>query len=205
MKRFAAFVMAALLLGFVVSAAQAAAVPAKTSVAHAPGDTLARGAKDGKAPAWAIDVATPAGWTRDCCKYARGIGVDAVLYRGEWTGKPQRVMVLNVWPRKLPTLQAELDADRKHYLQLDPDAKTSSFPIPHAAMPCRATVYEGSDHVDDVVAFCDPGAASGVRLSWSMSFNDNDPQRQTLLDDFMDVVVATHWRRDTDDSRAGAR
>ncbi|WP_329741281.1 hypothetical protein [Dyella sp. A6] len=196
MKRLVGFVMVALLLAFAVSTAQAA-VPTKVIAAQATGDTLARGAKDGKAPAWAIDVVTPAGWTRDCCKYARGIGVDAVLYRGDWTGKPQRVMVLNVWPRKLPTLQAELDADRKHYLQLDPDAKASSFPIPHAAMPCRATVYEGSDHVDDVVAFCDPGTASGVRLSWSMSFNDNDPERQSLLDDFMDVVVATHWRRDS--------
>lgn len=157
-----------------------------------PGNVLAHGARDGKVPAWAIAVDTPAGWTRDCCTYARAIGVDAVLYRGEWTGNPQRVMVLNVWPSKLPTLQAELDADRKHYLQRDPTAKTRSFPVPHAAMPCQATVYEGSDHVDDVVAFCDPGKASGVRLSWSMSFNDGDPQQRALLGDFMRVVVASH-------------
>ena len=159
-------------------------------------DVLARGARDGKVPAWAIAVATPAGWTRDCCTYARAIGVDAVLYQGEWTGKPQRVMVLNVWPSKLPTLQAELDADRKHYLQRDPAAKIRSFPVPHAAMPCRATVYEGSDHVDDVVAFCDPGKASGVRLSWSMSFDDGDPRQRALLDDFMRVVVASRYRHD---------
>ena len=61
-------------------------------------------------------------------------------------------------------------------------------------MPCQATVYEGSDHVDDVVAFCDPGKASGVRLSWSMSFNDGGPRQRALLDDFMRVVVASHYR-----------
>jgi len=160
-------------------------------------DVLARGARDGKAPAWAIAVATPAGWTRDCCTYARAIGVDAVLYRGEWTGKPQRVMVLNVWPRKLPSLDAEVRADRRQYLQRDPKAKAGSFPLPHAAMPCRATVYLGSDRVDDVVAFCDPGRASGVRLSWSMSFDENDPRKRALLDDFMAVVAASHYRRDT--------
>ncbi|HTM29128.1 MAG TPA: hypothetical protein VL097_07245, partial [Rhodanobacter sp.] len=56
-------------------------------------EVLARGARDGNAPAWAISVTTPAGWTRDCCTYARAIGVNAVLYQGEWSGKPQRVMV----------------------------------------------------------------------------------------------------------------
>jgi hypothetical protein len=162
-----------------------------------PGDVLAHGAREGDVPAWAISATTPAGWTRDCCTYARAIGVDAVLYQGEWTGKPQRVMVLNVWPRKLATLQAELDADRKHYLQRDPVAKTRSFPVPHAAMPCRATVYEGSDRVDDVVAFCDPGKGSGIRLSWSMSFDDGDPRLRPLLDDFMRVVVASHYLRGT--------
>jgi hypothetical protein len=174
-------------------------------VAPAPGDVLARGARDGDVPAWAISAASPAGWTRDCCTYARAIGVDAVLYQGEWTGKPQRVMVLNVWPRKLATLQAELDADRKHYLQRDPAAKARSFPVPHAAMPCRATVYEGSDRVDDVVAFCDPGKDNGIRLSWSMSFDDGDPRLRPLLDDFMRVVVASHYLRGATPAAASSR
>ncbi|MDO1528482.1 hypothetical protein QMK61_06490 [Fulvimonas sp. R45] len=176
--------------------ALALAAFAASAAAGTSGDVLARGARDGDAPAWAIAVATPAGWTRDCCTYARAIGVDAVLYQGEWSGKPQRVMVLNVWPRTLPTLDAELDADRRRYLQRDPAAKLRSFAIPHAAMPCRATVYQGSDHVDDVVAFCDPGQASGIRLSWSMSFDDDDPAMRPLLDDFMRVAVATRYRRD---------
>lgn len=169
----------------------AAAVPAFAST-----DTLllAHGARDGNAPAWAIDVATPAGWTRDCCTYAQAIGVNAVLYQGEWTGKPQRVMVLNVWPRKLPTLAAEVQADRKHYLQADPAAKLTAIAVHNPAMRCAATLYQGTDHVDDAVVFCDPGQATGIRLSWSMSFDDGDPTQRALLDDFMQVVVATRYK-----------
>jgi hypothetical protein len=159
-------------------------------------DVLARGARDGNAPAWAIAVATPAGWTRDCCTYARAIGVNAVLYQGEWSGKPQRVMVLNVWPRQLPALADEVQADRKRYLQHDPAGKVSGFAVRHPTMPCEASVYRGSDRIDDVLVFCDPGAASGVRLSWSMAFDDADPSRRALLDDFMRVVVASRWAKD---------
>ncbi|WP_426701968.1 hypothetical protein ACPPVV_02830 [Rhodanobacter sp. Col0626] len=165
------------------------------TLAHAGGDddVLARGARDGNAPAWEIAAVTPAGWTRDCCTYARAIGVDAVLYQGEWSGKPQRVMVLNVSPRKLPTLAAEVQADRTRYLQHDPKGKASGFAVRHPGMPCEATVYQGSDRVDDVVVFCDPGQASGVRLSWSMAFDAADPSRRALLDAFMQVVVASHY------------
>ncbi|MEY2259368.1 hypothetical protein AB7872_02855 [Rhodanobacter denitrificans] len=157
---------------------------------------LARGARDGNAPAWAISAATPADWTRDCCTYARAIGVNAVLYQGEWSGKPQRVMVLNVWPRQLPALADEVQADHQRYLQHDPAGKVSGFAVRHPAMPCEASVYQGSDHVDDVLVFCDPGAASGVRLSWSMAFDDADSSRRALLDDFMRVVVASRWAKD---------
>ena len=167
------------------------------ALAHAlpPDSVLAHGARDGDAPAWAIAVESPAGWTRDCCTYAQAIGVNAVLYRGEWTGKPQRVMVLNVWPSKLPSLAAEVQADRKRYAELDPHGKTSSFAVRHPDMTCQASVYEGSDHIDDVLVFCDPGKASGVRLSWSMSFDANDPTRRTLLDAFMQVVMASYYQR----------
>lgn len=157
---------------------------------------LARGARDGDTPAWAINVATPPGWTRDCCTYARAIGVDAVLYQGEWSGIPQRVMVLNVSARKLPTLAAEVQADRERYLQHDPSGKVSGFAVRHLAMPCEASVYRGSDHVDDVVVFCDPGRASGIRLSWSMAFDDADPSQRELLDDFMRVVMASRYAAD---------
>ncbi|HWU77404.1 MAG TPA: hypothetical protein VN043_12945 [Rhodanobacter sp.] len=166
------------------------------SAAATDAGVLAHGARDGAAPAWAVSVETPAGWTRDCCMYARAIGVDAVLYQGEWSGKPQRVMVLNAWPRKLATLAAEVQADRKRYLQLDPAGKTSTFAVRNPRMPCQASVYEGSDHIDDVLVFCDPGRASGIRLSWSMSFDDNDPARAALLDAFMRVVVASRYQHD---------
>ncbi|GGY28282.1 hypothetical protein GCM10008098_21780 [Rhodanobacter panaciterrae] len=159
-------------------------------------NVLAHGSRDGATLAWVISAATPSGWTRDCCTYAHAIGVDAVLYRGEWSGKPQRVMVLNVTPRKLPTLTAEVQADRKRYLQHDPAGKVSGIVVRNPTMPCEASVYQGSDHVDDVVVFCDPGQASGVQLSWSMAFDAADPSRRTLLDDFMRVVVATHYAPD---------
>ena len=155
------------------------------------GDVLAQGRRDGDMPAWDITVASPPGWTRDCCTYAKAIGVDAVLYQGEWSGKPQRVMVLNVTPRNLPTLAAEVQADRKRLPAGRSGGKVSGFAVRHRGMPCQATVYQGTDGIDDVVVFCDPGAASGLRLSWSMGFDDRDPTRRALLDDFMRVVVAT--------------
>lgn len=175
-------------------AALVLAAPAAAQTATAP--ALAHGARDGAAPAWTIGAATPAGWTRDCCMYARAIGVDAVLYQGEWSGKPQRVMVLNVWPHKLPTMAAEIAADHQRYLQLDPAGKFTRFALRHPVMDCDATVYQGSDRIDDVLAFCDPGQASGVRLSWSMTLDADDPQRRALLDAFMQVVMASRYQRD---------
>lgn len=153
------------------------------------------GAADGAVPAWTLDAVAPPGWTADCCTYAKAIGVNFVLYRGEWTGNPQQVMVLNVWPRKLPTLAAEVKADRAHYLQTDPAAKVSPITIRHPTMACQATLYQGSDHVDDVVVFCAPPVASGIRWSWSLTLDDDDPTRGALLNQFMRVVVASHYAR----------
>ena len=161
---------------------------------NAPGEAIATGQPDGHIPGWTLRAPTPVGWTADCCTYARAIGVDEVIYRGEWTGEPYGVMVLNVWPRKLASLDAELDADRKHYLQRDPAAKVGRFPVRHRGMSCEALVFQGSDQVDDAVVFCDPGKRSGIRLSWSMSFKDADPARAAQLDAFMGVVVGTRYR-----------
>ena len=156
---------------------------------------VASGARDGAAPAWTITGDAPDGWTADCCTYARAIGVAAVVYRGEWTGEPQRVMVLNVWPAKLPTLEAELAADRTRYHQHDPAGRDTSVAIAQSHMRCLANVYEGSDHIDDMVVFCDPDKASGVRLSWSMTLAANEPQRRPLLDALLRVVAGTAYRR----------
>jgi hypothetical protein len=98
------------------------------------------------------------------------------------------VMVLNVWPRKLPTLAAEWRADRKHYLSLDPRAKVMAFPVDNSSMRCHGMLYQGSDHVDDAVVFCDPGKITGIRYSWSMTIAANDPQRQKLVALFRQVV-----------------
>ncbi|MEO8748142.1 MAG: hypothetical protein ABI379_10895 [Rhodanobacter sp.] len=152
------------------------------------------GARDRTIPAWSITTLAPAGWHDDCCTYAAAIGVNFVMYTGEWTGKPQRVMVLNVWPRKLPTLDAEVRADRKRYLQHDPAGKVDDVVLHHRGMACSGTVYRGSDKVDDVVVFCDPGQASGIRLSWSLAFDGGDNGRRALLDQFMRVVVATRFQ-----------
>lgn len=163
------------------------------------GDTImVYGQPDQSTPGWAIITGIPQGWRADCCTYAQAIGVNLLLYRGDWTGEPDRVIVLNVWPGRLPSLEAELKADRKRYLARDPAAKAGSFPVRHRTMQCTATIYQGTDHVDDAVVFCDPGKATGIRLSWSMSFADSDPTRQALLDNFMRVVVAArymHYKR----------
>ena len=180
-------------------------LPFAAAAARNGDDVLARGVRDGKAPAWAIAVASPPGWTRDCCMYAKAIGVDAVLYQGEWTGKPERVMVLNVWPRKLATLADELAADRKQYLQRDEAGKPTDIVIHNPHMPCRGVVYEGSDRIDDAVVFCDPGEASGVRLSWSMSFADGDATRRALLDAFMQVATNARYQRDTGPAATGKK
>lgn len=177
-----------LALGACAALAQAGGVDNGSGAA-----ALAHGARDGAVPAWAVTVDAPAGWIRDCCTYARAIGVDAVLYQGAWSGKPQRVIVLNVTPRKLPRLIDEVQADRSRYRQLDPAAKLTPLTVRHRTMPCQATTYQGSDRIDDVVVLCDPGKASGVRLSWSMSFDEGDPSRRALLDDFMRVVLTSRY------------
>lgn len=147
------------------------------------------GKADGKAPGWAISTELPKGWMQDCCTYAAGIGVNLVLYQGEWTGKPERVMVLNVWPAQRPTLAAEIQDDRQHYLQSDPHGRADGFAVANpSAISCQGVFYQGSDHLDDVVVFCDPGKASGIRYSWSMTLGATDPNRQALLDTFRQVV-----------------
>ena len=88
-----------LVLLLLVSVAQAAPVDKDATVS---------GAAEGDVPAWTLRAPTPDGWTQDCCMYAKAIGVNLVMYKGEWTGEPERVMVLNVWNAKLSSLEAEL-------------------------------------------------------------------------------------------------
>ena len=168
------------LLMFIVGASMAAQPSSNAVDAH--------GAADGNAPGWTIHTIAPDGWTKDCCTYASAIGVNYVLYQGDWTGKPDRVIVLNVWPSKLPSLDVELQDDRKHYLQVDPTGTVSAYPIKNPSMGCQGVMYTGSDHVNDVVVFCDPGKAAGIRYSWSMTVGQGDPQSQAALDAFKQVV-----------------
>ena len=153
----------------------------------------AHGAADGAIPAWTVSTQAPAGWTADCCEYAKAIGVNMVLYAGDWTGEPNRVIVLNVWPAKLATLDGEWKDDQKHYLERDPAGKISPFDVHNAQLNCRGFFYHGSDRVDDLLAFCDPGKQAGSRFSWSMSLASNDPQRDALMADFRHAVEATVW------------
>jgi len=156
------------------------------------------GKADGAASGWAINTIRPAGWTSDCCQYARAIGVNLVMYRGDWTGEPDRVIVLNVWPRKLPTLEAEWQDDRKHYLQVDPAGKFEAFsvmPDPKKGMTCSGGIYHGTDRVDDVVVFCDPGKATGIHLSWSMTLASTGADRAQVLDQFRQVVEQSFYMK----------
>lgn len=159
------------------------------------------GKADREVPGWAILTDLPDGWTQDCCVYAKAIGVNLVLYKGEWTGEPERVMVLNVWPSKLSSLEAEVQDDRHHYLDRDPAGKAAEFALDNKAMTCRGVQYEGSDHKDDVVAFCDPGLATGIRLSWSMTLAHDDPQKASLLARFRHVVEQSLYMKNEDKTK----
>ena len=154
---------------------------------------LVSGQLEGVVPGWSIRTEQPDGWTQDCCAYAKAIGVNLVLYKGEWSGEPDRVMVLNVWPAKLATLDAELQEDRKRYLQRDPAGKVSALSLVNAGMPCQGVLYQGNDHKDDAVVFCDPGKASSIRLSWSMTLAHDDASRQELLALFKRVVEQSRY------------
>ena len=166
------------------------------------------GGADESVPGWSIVTVPPAGWTSDCCQYARAIGVNLVIYQGDWTGNPDRVMVLNVWPRKLPSLKAERAADQASYVKKDPQAVVSAFPVNGTAMTCDGVLYQGSDHMDDAVVFCDPGKATGIRLSWSMTVAAKDPQRASVLALLRQVVqqstYAKYQRGDRSTSRTSA-
>jgi hypothetical protein len=183
--------VALLLLLLTVTSTQATEPPS----ASPDGKTVvAYGKSDGAVPGWSIVSVLPSGWTADCCQYAKAIGVNLVLYKGDWTGDPERVMVLNVWPSKLPTLAAEWKADQTHYLKRDPRAKVAAFALKHPSMPCHGVLYQGTDHIDDVVVFCDPGKVAGVRLSWSMTVAADDKQREQVMVMFRDVVEKSVYK-----------
>ena len=164
---------------------------------HAAGTAVTQvqvqGPADKDIPAWTLQTLLPDGWTQDCCLYAKAIGVNLVLYKGEWTGDPERVMVLNIWTSKLSSLEAELQDDRHRYLNRDPGGKVDAFALDNHGLPCRGVLYQGTDHKDDVVVFCDPGLASGIRLSWSMTLAHDDPERGALLALFRGVAEQTTY------------
>jgi hypothetical protein len=60
-------------------------------------------------------------------------------------------------------------------------------------MPCKGVLYAGSDHVDDVVVFCDPGKSAGIRYSWSMTIGHGDPQTQAVFNAFKQVVEKSSY------------
>lgn len=178
----------ALVLAMVAVSAQAQTRPLPFANTF---NVTATGKPDGHVPGWSIATTAPAGWTADCCKYAQAIGVNLVLYQGDWTGNPEQVMVLNVWPRKLPTLEAEWTADQTHYLKGDPRASVAAFSVSSKTLNCHGVQYQGTDHIDDLVVFCEPAKASGIRLSWSMTVAANDPKRPALTATFKQVVEAS--------------
>lgn len=165
----------------------------KDSGAHT---VMVYGKATSSGPGWAVMTELPVGWTNDCCTYASVIGANLVLYQGAWTGKPERVMVLNVWPARLPTLDAELQEDREHYLKSDSHGKVETFVVANPkTITCQGVLYRGSDHIDDAVVFCDPGKDSGVRYSWSMTVSETDPNRQALIGTFKRVVDQSRYMK----------
>lgn len=187
-----------------MTATASAATTASTTASNSKTIT-AHGEPDGAVPGWNVTATPPAGWTADCCQYAKAIGVNLVMYQGDWTGDPDRVMVLNVWPSKLPTLTAEWKADQAHYLKRDPLAKVGAFALKHPSMPCHGVLYQGTDHIDDIVVFCDPGKAAGVRLSWSMTVAADDKQREQVTALFREVVEHSAYAPSASTSRPASR
>jgi hypothetical protein len=160
------------------------------------GGVIVYGKAGGNTPGWALMTDKPAGWTSDCCTYASAIGVNLVLYQGDWTGKPDRVIVLNVWPAASPTMDADVQDDRKHYLQSDPGAKSEPFVVKNPKnITCEGVLYHGTDHIDDAVVFCDPGKVTGIRYSWSVTVAANDPKRQQVLDLFRQEVQGSMYMK----------
>jgi hypothetical protein len=53
--------------------------------------------------------------------------------------------------------------------------------------------------------FCDPGKATGIRLSWSMTLAANDAQRASVMALFQQVIASSRYtkyqRGDTTTSR----
>jgi len=163
------------------------------------------GKADRDVPGWAIQTDLPDGWTGDCCMYAKAIGVNFVMYKGDWTGDPERVVVLNVWPSKLSSLEAELQDDRHHYLDRDPKAKVDALAIHNKGMTCRGVHYQGTDRKDDLVVFCDPGLAAGIRLSWSMTLVHDDPQMADLSAMFQRVAAQSKYLRYANETNGKSR
>jgi hypothetical protein len=170
--------------------------PAAFANNTADGGVIVYGKADGKAPGWAIMMDKPAGWASDCCTYASAIGVNLVLYQGDWTGKPDRVIVLNVWSSAKPNIDADVQDDRKHYLQSDPGAKSEPFAVKNPKnITCEGVLYHGTDHIDDAVVFCDPGKATGIRYSWSVTIAVSDAKRQEVLDTFKQAVQSSMYMK----------
>ncbi|MBD8881456.1 hypothetical protein IHE49_13295 [Rhodanobacter sp. 7MK24] len=157
---------------------------------------LVYGGGDGEIPGWAIFTDLPMGWTPDCCAHAKAIGVNLALYKGEWTGRPERVMLLNIWTARAPTLSADFQKDRQRYRTSYPAAKDVAFPVANThKLACLGSLYQRDDHKDDVVVFCEPDKASRIRLSWSMLIAADDPERQQVLAAFKQVVEQSMYMK----------
>jgi hypothetical protein len=157
-----------------------------------------RGDPDKKMPPWSILAPKPGGWKVDCCNHAQALGVNLVMYQGKWTGKPEYVMVLLVWPSESRSLDSQLQADRQKYLQRHPAGKIEAFPVINSyGMACQGVLYESyqnDSNFDDAVVFCQPkNQASGLQLSWSITVNKNDSIHQQVLALFKRVVAGSTY------------
>lgn len=149
-------------------------------------------------PPWSILAPKPDGWKIDCCDHAKALRTNLVMYQGEWTGKPDRVMVLVVWPSESNSLESSLQADREGYLKDNPAGKIEAFPVTNPnGMACQGVLYEGRKHnedLDDAVVFCEPdNKASGLQLSWAVTIAKNDPAREQVLTSFKHVVEGSAY------------
>ena len=154
------------------------------------------GRADHAMPPWSITAPKPDGWTADCCGYAKNLHVNLVMYAGQWTGKPERVMILTTWPANAQLLDDVLKSDQEDYLKKNPAGKVVPFPIANkGGLTCRGQMYAGLEgKLDDFVVFCQPqDKSSGLQLSWSMQLAGDDPSRQQILAWFKQVVEGSSY------------
>jgi len=140
---------------------------------------------------WAFWVSAPPGWKFDCCDIAKRHNANLLVFREGWDGSdPEGAMVLTVWPKKLASAEAELEAGAKDYEARFPGMKTQAFSAQAKDATCRSVVYV-ADQFRDYVVFCEPGTDWHYRFGWSLLLNGAHADQSKIEAAFRQVISST--------------